>query len=292
MLFQKSSESEDLSSSGLSLNTSLAAQESSRNLAASPVGSPPALSASPYKSTFSSFFRSSTTPEPVAEDQAAQLSPSLPAVNTSAEALVRLENCLDGLKRRPSRGENPSSSSQAADATPVASPSTITDTMGLSIHTERSDADERRTVDGDLANACGWIFTGLVLEIVSLASESCRTAEETVKGPIVVGKGHGGNEPIVEDVAEMDGKSEDASMDIHDKGKRRADVSEEAVEPGHAGHRRRRFSLSFNFKGMLNLDDIEERLSEDPQTCADDHDHRTADWDTLVSSFGIKVGTN
>lgn len=88
-----------------------------------------------------------------------------------------------------------------------------------------------------------------------------------------------------EDFAEL---AEDASTNTQDKGKQRADVPEELVEQGHYGHRRRRFSLSFNFKGMLNLDDIEERPKEDPPSCTHDHDHQTADWDTLVSAFDIE----
>lgn len=284
MLFQKSSEGEDLSSS-VTRNTS-PAQDYNRNLAASPVGSD-TLSASPYKSTFSSFFRSSTTPEPVPEEQAAPLSPAVATVNTSAEALVHLEGCLDGLKRRPTGGENHAQSSEAVDSTPVASPSTITTTLALSpIQTENLNVEMGPTVETDLADACGWIFTGLVLEIVSLASESCRVAEETVKGPIVEGHEDAGNHPIVEDVESGD-KPERVTTSMQDKGKQRADAPDEEVEQEHVGHRRRRFSLSFNFKGMLNLDDIEERLNENPQICVEDHEHKTPDWDTLVSVLRV-----
>jgi hypothetical protein len=284
MLFQKSSEGDDLSSS-VTLNMSPTAQDYNRNLAASPVGSD-TLSASPYKSTFSSFFRSSTTPEPVPEEEATPLSRPIATVNTSAEALVHLEGCLDGLKRRPSGGESHVQSSEVADSTPVASPSTITTTLALSpIQTENLNVEMGPTVETDLADACGWIFTGLVLEIVSLASESCRAAEETVKGPIVRGSDQEGNGPIVEDAAETGDKLEEYSASAQDKGKQRADAPDEEVEQEHVGHRRRRFSLSFNFKGMLNLDDIEERLNENPQTCVEDHEHKTPDWDTLVSLF-------
>jgi hypothetical protein len=110
-----------------------------------------------------------------------------------------------------------------------------------------------------------------------------------VKGPIVRGSDQEEIGPIVEDAAETGDKLEEYSASAQDKGKQRADAPDEEVEQEHIGHRRRRFSLSFNFKGMLNLDDIEERLNENPQTCVEDHEHKTPDWDTLVSLFRVLV---
>ncbi|GHJ86028.1 hypothetical protein NliqN6_2430 [Naganishia liquefaciens] len=277
MFLHKTSAEGDDSASVSFLNTSPSAPQNGRNLAASPVGSP-TLSASPYKSTFSSFFRSSPASESVQEGEATPSSPSLPSVNTSAEALVHLEGCLDGIKRGSIGGEQHALTSPVTESTPVASPSTITDTTGLSIQVEKPDIDGQANVENDLARASGWIFTGLVLEIVSLASESCRGAEGTARGPVVEDREHQGNDANAGDTAVSD---EDVTTIGRSKGKQKAEVPEDAVEHGHLGHRRRRFSLSFNFKGILNLDDIEERPNEDPSTCTHDHDHQTADWDTL-----------
>lgn len=66
-----------------------------------------------------------------------------------------------------------------------------------------------------------------------------------------------------------------------DKGKQREQMADPA-EGAQTGRRRRRFSLSFNFKGMLNLDDIEERLNEDPETAVNE-ETAAPDWDILVS---------
>ena len=124
-----------------------------------------------------------------------------------------------------------------------------------------------------------------MLEIVCLASESCRASEKAVTRPTEEGHTLEGEGAEAEDFAEL---QEDAKMNTQDKGKQRADVLEEPVEQARHGHRRRRFSLSFNFKGMLNLDDIEERPNENPPACVHDHDHQTADWDTLVSASDIE----
>jgi hypothetical protein len=137
-------------------------------------------------------------------------------------------------------------------------------------------------VETDLADACGWIFTGLVLEIVSLASESCRAAERIVRGD--ASDVPGADEQAMVFESEADERNQETSRDTKDKGKQREQTGNPADGP-QTGRRRRRFSLSFNFKGMLNLDDIEERLNEDPETVVSE-ETAAPDWDILVSPRG------
>lgn len=202
-------------------------------------------------------------------------------MNTSAEALVHLESCLDGLKRRHTARDSHFPETHALDSTPVASPST---TMGLSpLQTQNLQVNQRPNVETDLADACGWIFTGLVLEIVSLASESCRAAERTGKASGSDRSEHGGDAQAVIAQDEAAEQNPETLRSRKDKGKQKEQTAD-ALESGHAGRRKRRFSLSFNFKGMLNLDDIEERINEDPETTVHVQSESAApDWDTLVS---------
>lgn len=152
--------------------------------------------------------------------------------------------------------------------------------MGLSpIQTQNLQADERPGVETDLADACGWIFTGLVLEFVSLASESCRAAERIVRGD--ASDAPGADEQAVMSGSEAEEQNQETIQGSKDKGKHREQMAD-PVEGAQAGRRRRRFSLSFNFKGMLNLDDIEERLNEDPETVVSE-ETAAPDWDILVS---------
>jgi hypothetical protein len=191
---------------------------------------------------------------------------------------VQLESCLDDLKRR--HRSDALDETNVQDSTPVASPSTMT---ALSpIQTQNLEANQSSSTGNDLADACGWIFTGLVLEIVNLANESCRAAQRDVMGD--ASNPSGLEEQAVISGDETDEGNPTSTRDTKDKGKQREPITESA-DVAQTGRRRRRFSLSFNFNRMLNLDDIEERLNEDPETVVNE-ESTAPDWDTLVSCHG------
>ncbi|KAJ9104317.1 hypothetical protein QFC19_003957 [Naganishia cerealis] len=262
------------------------------------------LATSPYKSTFSSFFRSMASSDTLHDDQpisAVLLPPPLTAVASSADALIQLESCLDALKRPHQTNDVPVAGSMTSEMfsessmSPGISSNGHAVTSGLStgaeLHTDSSQVSalmaatgEESAIGMELANACGWIFTGLVLEVVSLATESRRVAE---------GIGKNGQANAEEQVynttthaqGHTNGEREQADLPCFrkDKGKQKEEHAATSTDGQQGSRRRRRFSLSFNIKEILNLDDIEERLNENPKNVPDDPCHWKADWDTLVS---------
>ncbi|KAJ9107374.1 hypothetical protein QFC21_000824 [Naganishia friedmannii] len=262
------------------------------------------LSTSPYKSAFSSFFRSMGASDSLDEDQATAVALSPPvaaAVATSADALIQLEGCLDALKRRHQMNDGHLAGSITSDTILSTTPSAGIPALGsahtsdLSTSTELQ-ADtytqsaavavtaEETAIGMELANACGWIFTGLVLEIVSLATESRRAAEAAIKRdqPNAAGQINGTTtqEQFYNNTHEKDQEA-DSTHIRQDKGKQKEECTAASTGSQQGGRRKRRFSINFNIKEMLNLDDIEERLNENPQNVPDNSSDRKADWDTL-----------
>lgn len=265
------------------------------------------LSTSPYKSAFSSFFRSMGTSESPEEERAnlATLSPPV-AVASSADALIQLEGCLDALKRGYQVNDGQSAGSMASDTilgtassagvpglgvTTASDLSTSPETKSDSNTVSAGVTDEETAIGMELANACGWIFTGLVLEIVSLATESCRAAAAAIKRdqPDAADRINGTTiqEQFYTNTHEKE-QEEDSSRVRQDKGKQKEECTAATTGSQQGGRRKRRFSISFNIKEMLNLDDIEERLNENPQNVPDNASDRKADWDTLVRNIAPK----
>jgi hypothetical protein len=265
------------------------------------------LSTSPYKSAFSSFFRSMGASDTPDEDQSTAIARSPPvtaAAATSADALIQLEGCLDALKRGNQLNDGFLAGSMTSDTILGASLSTDMPALEPAVASDLSTSTQKRTdtftesaaiavtdeeaaIGMELANACGWIFTGLVLEIVSLATESCRTAEATIRKDQPNAANHINGtttqEQFYSNTHEKEQKT-DSSPASHHKGKQKEEYTAASTGSQQGGGRKRRFSINFNIKEMLNLDDIEERLNENPQNVPDNASERKADWDTLVSS--------
>ncbi|KAJ9123336.1 hypothetical protein QFC22_001535 [Naganishia vaughanmartiniae] len=260
------------------------------------------LSTSPYKSAFSSFFRSMGASDSLEDDQSTTLAlspPATTAVAASTDALIQLEGCLDALKRGHQVNDGHMAGSMTSDTILGATLSAGISALGVAIMSDLSTSTELQkdpqtasvavtgeetAIGMELANACGWIYTGLVLEIVSLATESCRAAETAIKKDQSNAGGQANGtatqEQFYTNKHEKDQEA-DSSRIRQDKGKQKEEYTAASTGNQQGGRRKRRFSINFNIKEMLNLDDIEERLNENPENVPDNASDRKADWDTL-----------